>query len=737
MGDNQERFVRYICALPYPKRAGRIPELISDDPAAIEEFARRWDRPGYGVYECVSPLREGARRRSLENVGALTVIHSDIDLRTLQETHEQVFRRLQQLPIPLEIRDSGGGFHPVLHLKEEAAPGTAEFERGNAARSRLNHVLCADPAPNHAAALLRRLGTRNFKYGEPRPCQIIRPGKPVDITEVEAFLDVLGDRPLFTPLPQQTNGHDRAEGLPRSAGPIDVEARLAAMTFEGPGDSSIHWTQLQCSASLLRAGIPVEDVVTRILAATRRAAAGDPDVGTWNWAAEEHAVKEQCNDFISKNPELAPTLPDALFAAWNDRVAEGRTHLRITYARHIGWHIRSREPKPDEPDAEKKTQEGSGSPPSGDTHKTKASGWNYFDSTEPQPQCWLVKQLLPQTGVGIMAGQWGSFKTTAALDLSVAVMSGQLFAGQYRVKRPGAVLYFATEGAGTLQSRLRAIARHHGAAEKLPFAWRGDCPVLTDRDAGRAITKYVDEAAVHFEHAYGMSIVLIWIDTYITAAGLSSGDDNDVAATQKAFNSLRFVAAHSGAFVAVVDHLGKVAEAGTRGSSGKEGNADTVLANLAEREITGAVTNSRMAARKQRDGISGFEVPFTPETVELGLDEDGDAITAIVLSWGKQQQQTRARARKSKDRDLLARTLMDVVAKHGFAFHPDPGGPVVQACHEPVLREEFYKRCPAKGPAKRQADKRRNAFNRALQSAIARALIGLKETSDGGVVWAR
>jgi hypothetical protein len=200
---------------------------------------------------------------------------------------------------------------------------------------------------------------------------------------------------------------------------------------------------------------------------------------------------------------------------------------------------------------------------------------------------------------------------------------------------------------------------------------------------------------------------------------------------------LRFVAAHSGAFVAVVDHLGKVAEAGTRGSSGKEGNADTVLANLAEREITGAVTNSRMAARKQRDGISGFEVPFTPETIELGLDEDGDAITAIVLTWGKQQQQARTRTRKSKDRDLLARTLMDVVAKHGFAFHPDPGGPVVQACHEPALREEFYKRCPAKGPAKRQADKRRNAFNRALQSAIARALIGLKETSDGGVVWAR
>jgi hypothetical protein len=365
-------------------------------------------------------------------------------------------------------------------------------------------------------------------------------------------------------------------------------------------------------------------------------------------------------------------------------------------------------------------------------------GWQFYDSTEVKPVRWLVKQLLPESGVGIMSGQWGSFKTTAALDLSVAVMTGQPFAGQYRIKRRGAVLYFATEGAGTLQARLAAIAHHRGAPEKLPFAWRGDCPLLTDKDAGRAITKYVDEAAIHFEHAYGVPITLIWVDTYITAAGLSSsGDDNDTAATQKAFNTLRFVTAHSGAFVATIDHLGKVVEAGTRGSSGKEGNADTVLATLAEREITGAVSNSRMAARKQRDGISGFEVPFTPETVELGLDEDGDAVTAIILSWGKQQREPVKRPRRSKDRDLLAHTLMDVVAKHGFAFNPDPGGPAVQACHGSVLRAEFYERRLAKGTAKQQADTRRRAFDRALENAGATGLVGLRESNGEKVIWAR
>jgi hypothetical protein len=41
---------RYICSLPNEKKAGRIPELITDDPAAIEAFIKRWDIPGRGVY---------------------------------------------------------------------------------------------------------------------------------------------------------------------------------------------------------------------------------------------------------------------------------------------------------------------------------------------------------------------------------------------------------------------------------------------------------------------------------------------------------------------------------------------------------------------------------------------------------------------------------------------------------------------------------------------------------------
>jgi hypothetical protein len=102
----------------------------------------------YGIYECVSLLRAGARTRSLENVGCSLYIHFDIDLRTLEESYVEARQKLTRaLPLWVEIRDSGGGgFHLIIWLKEPAEAETSEFDRINAARSALTHILCADKA---------------------------------------------------------------------------------------------------------------------------------------------------------------------------------------------------------------------------------------------------------------------------------------------------------------------------------------------------------------------------------------------------------------------------------------------------------------------------------------------------------------------------------------------------------------------------------------------------------------
>jgi len=658
--------LHYICALPDVKRPGRIPQLFSDKPDAIQAFIDRWHGVvGYSIYSCVGLLRDGARRRDLNTVEALRFLHVDVDFRSVAASPEEIDRVLRQLPLRPEVRDSGGGRHVVWWLKEPALAGTPEFARVNELRTQLTRALGGDPAPNHAAALLRAVGTWNRKHGEPRLCQIIQEGEPVDITELEELADLLDGAVLIEPLPAKSkgNGHDTAPPSGPERGPIDVDARLAAMQFKGPGDSAIHLTQLHCTASLLRSGCPVEDVVHAALEATRRAVADDPRAAPWDWAAEEQDIRGMCFGFINKNPELFELLPDGLRAAWEERLTAGRTQLKVTYAKHIGWHVRSKEP-----DDHGSAASEEGSTDTGEQAKTdgRPTGWSLYDHTAVEPPRWLIKGILPEQCVAIIPGQWGSYKTTTALEMALSVMTGRAFAGQYRIKRPGAVIYFAVEGAGTLHSRLAALAQQSGAPDKLPFAWRSDCPRLTTKEAGPAIVAHYAEAADYFQRAYGVPTVLVLVDTYAVAAGFTtSGDDNDTAATQSAFNALRFVHKHTGAAVVVVDHFGKMAEAGTRGSSNKEGNADAVLATLADKDLNGAVTNTRLAVRKQRDGKSGFEIPFVPQVIELGLDEDGDPVTAVVIDWGS----PRKPRRNPKGAALhLCTVLAETLAKKGFRF---------------------------------------------------------------------
>ena len=175
-------------------------------------------------------------------------------------------------------------------------------------------------------------------------------------------------------------------------------------------------------------------------------------------------------------------------------------------------------------------------------------------------------------------------------------------------------------------------------------------------------------------------MVLIWIDTVITAAGHDDGGDNDTAASQKVMSVLRILSKHTGALVVGIDHFGKVVETGTRGSSAKEGAADTVIALLADRELSGGVKNTRLAVRKQRDGVSGFELPFTVRMVETGTDDDGDPITAPIIDWHPTQQTAQADARWTPSMQLLRRVLMTSLVDSGQDVRPFLDGPLVRAC---------------------------------------------------------
>ncbi|WP_157091811.1 hypothetical protein [Methylobacterium nodulans] len=72
--------------------------------------------------------------------------------------------------------------------------------------------------------------------------------------------------------------------------PMDINARLAAMTYQGAGSDSIHATQLEVSAALINRGHSIDEATEILLTATK-AAAGDYGA-RWNWTREERAIRK-------------------------------------------------------------------------------------------------------------------------------------------------------------------------------------------------------------------------------------------------------------------------------------------------------------------------------------------------------------------------------------------------------------------------------------------------------------
>jgi hypothetical protein len=134
-------------------------------------------------------------------------------------------------------------------------------------------------------------------------------GPPVECEIVDGdFLDLRDD--LDAGALGKSNGacnqfSEYGASLPTGRGgspPVDVEGRLAAMEFEGEGDRAIHVTQLSVTAALIGRGDPEDEVVERVMNATRRAAGAE---GTsWDWNIEERAIRKMCADWVEKHPEI-------------------------------------------------------------------------------------------------------------------------------------------------------------------------------------------------------------------------------------------------------------------------------------------------------------------------------------------------------------------------------------------------------------------------------------------------
>lgn len=464
----------YYCSLPNKKNDGPIHHHVSDDPARIAAFVAREDVPGRAVYYCPNPLKAGTNHRCIENIDAITELYLDLDYGNLVETPEQIDDKLLYLPLqPTRVLFTGGGLRVIYVLREPIGADDADlFERCRRVWRALTQCLCCDPAPSHPAGLTRVPGTHNSKR-EGEPVLItVRWGSddPVDITDLEALLELLPEAGMFTLKPKPSgNGHDHHSPLEiESTGPIDVDQRLADMCLEGPGLSSIHWTQVQCTSSLIRRGCAIEIAVATVLEATHKAVDGDPRAAGWSWAREERDLWQMCFSHVVKNPELSSTLPTDCQEQFEQAVLRG--DRPVLKPRGGTWYVAAYKDgaqtngERGPPSDRGATRDSADSPPPRGHNSSRVLVLRPFtpiDEASLPPREWLYGKHYQRRTVSITAGPGGMGKSSLEMVEAIAMATGRNLLDE----QPGEWLrvwyHNGEDPRNEIDRRLVAICKHY------------------------------------------------------------------------------------------------------------------------------------------------------------------------------------------------------------------------------------------------------------------------------------
>jgi hypothetical protein len=289
---------------------------------------------------------------------------------------------------------------------------------------------------------------------------------------------------------------------------------------------------------------------------------------------------------------------------------------------------------------------------------------------------------------------------------------------------------------GVVDQKLRPSGANKAAdLDNLPFAWIEECPSLKEEASFERLVAIVQAAATQMKERFGVDLALIEIDTLSASADFA--DANDAAEGQRIMNRLNALSRRTGAFVLAVDHFGKSTETGTRGTSAKEAAADVVLAILADRDVAGTISKTRLAVRKLRGGATGAETPFDLKVVDLGFNQ-----TTCIIEWRPELPATDSKGTGNtnpwKSLRVFRSALQTALADHGKMTRPfGQEGPHVRAVPLSFVRTEFLAAYPAgKGETESQKqDAKRKAFKRQLDSARERNLVCSRELVGVDNIW--
>lgn len=360
--------------------------------------------------------------------------------------------------------------------------------------------------------------------------------------------------------------------------------------------------------------------------------------------------------------------------------------------------------------------------------RRKPLSLEWAEATHPQEGAWLVKGIVPASGLMCFYGPSRGGKSFLALEWFLRIAHGDDILCA-RTKQTG-VAYVGAEAANGLRKRISAWMQEHGREdEPPPFALipRGVDFSSPEAPDVEELIELLGEAAIEFKER-GERLGVVVVDTLARAT--PGADENSSADMGAALAAMERIGEALGVLVVMIHHTGKDASKGARGHSSLFAALDTAI-ELQHDEETGE-RSIRLA--KQKDDEDGRRWGFRLKTVSIGTDSDGDPITSCVVEYVDAPEAKRRDTKQAASEAITLEALRAVLSTDGRK--PPLGVPAPAGAYvAPLLkvRERAYQIGLSQDGETTAA--KRTRWNRALENLGARKVVRIWKNEEGSDGW--
>jgi len=351
-----------------------------------------------------------------------------------------------------------------------------------------------------------------------------------------------------------------------------VAERIEKMQYGGA--FPINDTLLAYSGEQLREGVACDDVIKDCLSRVQKAYEEIPDDPQerpiWDWNRILVRIEAMVYGYIAKyhkdQPRIVETLPNSMLEKWRAIEAAGGSPR---FQKRRFWGVEDEGPAEPLPEMEGPREQQEGPKQGADGPRRYRFQVIDFEDMRPDDVShYLVDELLPEKGIGMVWGKPKCLKSFFMLDVCFHVARGMAY--HDRAVKQGGVVYCAFEGGYGYKKRVTALRIVHG----LEGEPKGTTPLkIVPSSAPNLVKDHTQLVREVREQIGDMVPRIVVLDTLNKSLPGSESKDVDMAAYIKAAEAIRDA---FDCLVIIVHHCGWD-ESRPRGHSSLPGAVDVQL----------------------------------------------------------------------------------------------------------------------------------------------------------------